>query len=258
VAGAFFLLSGASLPFTSESGSEVAESAAPEGTTAETEVAAQPDEPSPSVIPTPVAAILEFSASPTEVTYRTDGNVTLSWRVENPVSVSVLDENEEFLPLSADDLSTGRYEIPAASLEWGEHTYQLTIVGDDNIRRSEAVTITVNSFRCTVDPAEAEVFARPNSISVRAPDFESGDLVILGRNEDGDWLWVGYNDLSAPEWNDEGWVQHELVECPPGTPFERYIVVDELGNPLAPGEGEEMQTPEAPVEDNGAESSPGE
>jgi len=260
VVGGFLLLSGAPLPFLPGSAPETVEVLTPEGMTADAEIAAEPSGPTPSVIPTPVAAIVEFSASPTEITYRTDGNVTLSWRVQNPVSVSVRDENDALLPLSAADLSTGRYEIPAASLDWGEHTYQLTIVGDDNIRRSESVTITVNSFRCTVDPADAEVFTRPNLLSAAAPDFESLEMVILGRTEDADWLWVGYNNLSAPEWDTEGWIQAEFVQCPTGSvPFDRYIVVDAMGNPVLPGEGVETQTPEAsPTGDNGAESAPGE
>ena len=183
--------------------------------------------------------------------------MTLSWRVQNQVSVSITDENDELLPLSADDLSTGRYEIPIADMEWGEHAYQLTIVGDDNIRRSEAVTITVNSFRCTVAPEEAEAYTRPNPLSRAAPAFESFEMVILGRTEDNNWLWVGYNDLSAPEWDAEGWVRRELVECPPGVPFERYIVVDEVGNPLEPDDGGEAQTPGASEGDDGAESAPG-
>jgi hypothetical protein len=244
VAGAFFFLSGTPLPFVAESLAGAA-SATPAKPTADPALAAPPEGPTPSVIPTPMAAILEFSASPTEVTYRTDGNVTLSWRVENQVSVSISDENGAQLPLSANDLSTGRFEIPIADLAWGEHTYQLTIVGDDNIRRAESVTITVNSLRCTVDPEQAEVFTRPNDLSAPAPGFESNDLVILGRNEDGSWLWVGYNDLSAPEWNEEGWVQREQVDCPPGPPFDRYILVNGEGTPLPPGEGGETQTPES-------------
>jgi pSer/pThr/pTyr-binding forkhead associated (FHA) protein len=267
VAGAFFFLSDAPLPFGVGSRAEAVASTTPDNPTADPALAAPPEGPTPSVIPTPMAAILEFSASPTEVTYRTDGNVTLSWRVENQVSVSISDENGAQLPLSANDLSTGRYEIPIADLEWGEHTYQLRIFGDDNEPRSQLVTITVNSLRCTVDLEEAAVFTRPNDLSASAPDFESNDLVILGRNEEGGWLWVGYNDLSAPEWNDEGWVQREQVDCPPGTPFDRYILVDAEGNPLPPGGvgaltpgSGETQTPGASdaAGDDGAASAPGE
>jgi serine/threonine protein kinase len=236
---------------------EGTEGAVQDSPTAVSVLSAPPQGPTPTLIPTPMAEILEFTASPTEVTYRTDGSVTLAWRTENQVSISISDENGAQLPLSVNDLSTGRYEIPVADLAWGEHTYQLTIVGDDNIRRSHSVMITVNSLRCAVDLEQAEVFTRPNDLSMPAPDFESNDLVILGRNEDGSWLWVGYNDLSAPEWNEEGWVQREQVDCPPGTPFDRYILVDQFGIPLLPDEGEQTQTPGASGNVDGAETAPG-
>jgi hypothetical protein len=264
VVGGFLILSGTPLPFLSDSSAVEAESAPPESPTAESELVAPPEGPTPSVIPTPMAEIQEFSASPTEVTYRTDGNVTLSWRVQNQVSVSISDENDESLPLSANDLSTGRYDIPIVDLEWGEHTYQLRIFGDDNEPRSRLATVTVNSFRCTVDPEVTEAFSRPNSLSAPAPAFESSEMVILGRTTEGDWLWIGYNNLSAPEWDAEGWIQREAAECPPGVPFDRYVVVDEVGVPLPPDGGRETQTPGAAGTpgaadaNDGAQSGPGE
>ena len=201
--------------------------------------------PTPSLIPTPAAEIIEFSAQPEEVIFRTEGNVALVWLAEGAVSVALFDELDRQLPLTADNLSTGRYEIPIASLDWGEHTYQLTVMGEDRVRRSETASVMVRSVVCERASEEFEAFTRPSPLASPAPPFESNQLVVIGRSPDALWLRVGYNNLSAPEWDAEGWMSRDWVLCPPDSPpFEQYVVLGEEGQLPPPAVESAPATPD--------------
>lgn len=173
--------------------------------------------PTPSLIPTPSAAIHDFAATPEEVRYHTRGEVLFTWRASGATDIRLTDESGTDLPLSAADKSTGRHSLPIRALERGEHTFTLTVIGADGQPVSRSVTVAVVSVVCTVsDFQTATVYTHPDPAAPPAPPLLGPQVLINGRSEDALWVQVAYNDLET--FSQVGWLPADRVACSPGDP----------------------------------------
>ena len=180
--------------------------------------------PTPTLVPTPIAEILNFSAQPAQVTYNTSGTVSLSWEVDGVNEVALIDPFGEALPLTAANQSTSRYDIPIASMGYGDNTFQLTIAGDDNQDRSRTVVVQAIAHICEVT-AGVPLFVGPDLGGALASPRVNDQVIVLGRTEDVLWLRVAYNDLTIL--SEQAWAQAEAVTClGSAPPFDQYIVTD--------------------------------
>ncbi len=173
--------------------------------------------PTPSLIPTPSAAIHDFAATPEEVLYNTRREVLFTWRVSGATDIHLTDEQGVALPLSAADKSTGRHRLPVPGLERGEHAFTLTVIGADGQPVSRSVVIKVISVLCTVDDFQmATVYSEPNPAAPPAPPLLDSRVLINGRSEDALWVQVTYNDLET--FSQVGWLPADRVKCSSGDP----------------------------------------
>jgi hypothetical protein len=180
--------------------------------------------PDPTLVPTPIAQILSFSAQPQQVTYKTMGTVSLLWDGEGISEVALFDQFGEQLPLTAANQSTGRYEIPIASLGYGDNTFQLTIVGEDDQDRSRTVVVQSTAHICEV-AEDIPLYAGPDLGGPLASPRANDQVIVLGRTADMLWLRVAYNDLVVL--SEQAWVQASAVTClGSAPPFDQYVTVE--------------------------------
>jgi hypothetical protein len=81
-----------------------------------------------------------------------------------------------------------------------------------------------------LNPGVAPRQAPETGALAATPARESADVLLAGRTEEADWLWVAYNDLTALD--AFGWLPASEINCPPGVPVDEIVVVPPEGDPL--------------------------
>jgi len=191
--------------------------------------------PVPTLIPTPAAQIVDFSVEPSNVLYRVAGKVVFKWQVENVVSLSLADETGRQVDLTADNLSTRRYELASEMLNVGQHTYTLTVNGPDGVPQRRSVVFEVEPVYCRVNDTQVQPLSQPSFEAVPVAPMLLPDVIVAGRDTDAVWLLVNYNDFQSL--SVLGWVRADQVSCPAGSPsFNQFAVVQTGMIPPASGE----------------------
>jgi len=173
---------------------------------------------------------------PSNVPYRVVGKVVFKWQVENAVSLSLADETGQQVELTADNLSTRRYELASEMLNVGQHTYTLTVNGPDGVPQRRSVVFEVVPVYCRVNDIQVQPLSQPASEAVPVTPMLLPDVIVAGRDRDAAWLLVNYNDFQSL--SVLGWVLAEQVSCPAGSPsFNQFAVVST--GMISPASGEE-------------------
>lgn len=204
------------------------------------EPTATPLPPTPTLVPTPAAQIIDFSVEPSIVQYRVVGKVVFKWQVENVVGLSLADQAGRLVELTADNLSTRRYEMAAEMLNVGQHTYTLTVNGADGVPQRRSVVFEVVPVYCQVSGMDVQLFSQPDRAAVPVTPLQLPDVIIAGRNEDASWLLVNYNDFQSLSML--GWVPVTQVTCPAGSPSFNQFVIVETGMISPAGQGGVIST----------------
>jgi pSer/pThr/pTyr-binding forkhead associated (FHA) protein len=201
--------------------------------------------PTPTLVPTPAAEIVDFSVEPSNVWYRVVGRVVFKWQVENVVGLSLTDQSGRLVELTADNLSTRRYELASEILNVGQHTYTLTVNGADGVPQRRSVVFEVVPVYCRISGTDVQLFSQPDPAAVPATPAQLVDVIIAGRNADASWLLVNYNDFQSLSVS--GWLPASQVACPPSSPsFDQFVVVET--NVVSPaGSGGVISTAEPPL-----------
>lgn len=220
----------------------------------------------PEVLPTPESGALvrAFDLDENEVAFRTDGELSFSWRVVGGDAADgfiVLDEpgapGQQPNVLRLADVNAGSVTFPIAQLPPGDHNFRLVVLDADGGQVAQQVAgVTVEATSCRALNLAVPVRTLPEADAPpAAPPRETPEVLIAGRTDESDWLWVAYNDLEALD--AFGWVPAGEVNCPPGVVVEEIVVVPAEGDPLllAP-EGELTPSPGAETLTPGPTSSP--
>lgn len=208
-----------------------------------TETPTLPPGPTPTLVeppqPTAItgAQIEAFRVSGGEAVYRTEGDLTFTWRITGDEAeggfISLEDPNQpggsRLLRLEG---LNGTTAFPIAQLTPGNHNFRLVVVDATGRQIAEQVAgVSVEATACRVLNASVPVRTLPEAEAdeVDTPRTSS-EVFLAGRTDEADWLWVAYGDLDAL--NTFGWLPASEINCPPGVPVEDIVVVPPEGDPL--------------------------
>lgn len=220
----------------------------------------------PQVLPTPEsgAQIRAFEVSTNEAPFRTAGDLTFAWRVvggDAAAGYIMLDDTgapgQQPVQLPLDEVTEGTLTFPIAQLPPGDHNFRLIVLDDEGAQLAQQVVgVSIETTTCRMLNPNVPVRTQPEEVAPPAtPPRDTPEVLIAGRTEEGDWLWVAYNDLEALE--AFGWVPAGEVNCPPGVVVGDIVVVPAEGDPLllTPA-GDATPSPAAETLTPGATTSP--
>jgi hypothetical protein len=220
--------------------------------------------PTPTIFVPPTAGagdvvIDSFDVSPSEVTFRVDALLTLKWAIDGEVSPGQLtltrlaDDTQETIRLSREDVQSGSVTIPASELKPGVHNFQLAITneaGEVVVRSLTGVTVQVET--CSVADPNASILTEPGpQAELVDPPRTSDEIVILGRTEDGSFVWLAYDDLDTLD--TRGWLPTAQITCPPDVALEDYVVVSPEDVVLTPSQASDDRSEPKPTVTSGTD-----
>jgi hypothetical protein len=192
--------------------------------------------PTPTIFVPPTAGagdvlIDGFEADLSEVSYRTDVSINLSWTIDGEVSpgqvtlTDQLGDTRTAIELSREDVQNGSVTIPAWELDPGIHNFQLAVTNEAGETVAQSLTgVTVRVETCLIADPDAAILTEPGTqADLIDPPRTSDEVVILGRTEDGSFVWLAYDDLDTLDMR--GWLPTAQITCPPDVLLEDYVVV---------------------------------
>jgi hypothetical protein len=192
--------------------------------------------PTPTIFLTPTAGagdvlIEDFEASASEVTFRADALLTFNWTLDGEVSPEQLTltdqvgDTRQVIRLSHEDVQSGSVTIPAYELAPGIHNFQLAVTNEAGETVAQSLLgVIVQAETCLIADPGAAILSDPGPQAEPIdPPRTSDQIVILGRAEDGGFVWLAYDDLDTLD--TRGWLPAAQITCPPDVLLEDYVVV---------------------------------
>lgn len=178
----------------------------------------------PTVIPTGIAAIKTFGASPETVYYHTRGEIMLTWEAAGKVELLGPESPPSEIPLTEEDQRNRTYIINQEMLSLGDNTYTLRVTGEDGQVDQEIVTIHVEPYECQLVTGSS-IYRDPEQVSPPAPDSLgfAGSLAVVGRNADASWIQIDFRNPENPDYL--GWVPPESLRCDTFIAWDSFIEI---------------------------------